>query len=83
MILVVDREKASGERLKSMLEFMDTPEVAIVSPEDWLDRIHETRVHALFLGPCLDDRDIGALFDAVAEYDPNLSIVMLNDGALS
>jgi len=83
MILVVDREKDRGERLKSMIEFMDTPEVAIVNPDDWLDHVHDTRVHAMFLGPCLDDRDIGALFDAVAEYDPNVSIVMLNDGALS
>lgn len=83
MILVVDRKEAVAARLKSMIEFMDTPEVVTAAPADWQSRIDGARLDAVFLGPDLGDSEISEVVDGVGRIDPNASIVIVDKAALA
>ena len=83
MILVVDTEAAVAERLKSMIEFMDTPAVVTAMPDDWRQQAEGERLDAVFLGPDLADREVAEVVDGVGEIDPNASIVIVDKRALA
>ena len=82
MILVVDSKAAVAERLKSMIEFMDTPAVVTAAPGDWREQAEGERLDAVFIGPDLGDTDIADVVNGVGEIDPNASIVIVDNSAL-
>ena len=83
MILVVDTKAAVAERLKSMIEFMDTPAVVTAGPGEWRACAEGERLDAVFLGPDLGDEQVQDVFDGVSEIDPNASIVIVDKAALA
>lgn len=83
MILVVDTKATVAERLKSMIEFMDTPAVVTAAPADWRERTAGERLDAVFLGPDLGENDVADVVDGVGEIDPNASIVIVDKAALA
>ncbi len=82
MILVVDSQEQVAARLKSMIEFMDTPEVVTAEPRDWKARIEGARLDAVFLGPDLADGEISEVVAGVGDIDPNASIVIVDKDSL-
>lgn len=81
-IMVVDSDASSAESLREVIEFMDSPLVTVAAPADWRERLGKRRLEALFVGPGLDDRQLTGLFNALAEMDPNVPVVMLNGGSV-
>ncbi|MEO1244420.1 MAG: hypothetical protein AAFX56_01955 [Pseudomonadota bacterium] len=82
MILVVDRESGAASRLKSMIEFFDSPRVVTAAPEDWrrrleIDQHGRQRLDAVFLGTKLKESEIDEVVGGVGRIDPNVSIVLL------
>ena len=81
VILVINRLRAEGERLKALIEFMDTPQVFTAAPDDWRRVLGELRLEAVFVGPGLSDDEVDALIVDIGDYDANVPIVMLNGAA--
>ena len=80
VILVVNQTKAEGEKLKELIEFMDTPNVRTAAPDEWRQVLDERRLEALFVGPDLSPEEVDALLVDVGALDPNVPIVMMDDG---
>jgi len=78
-ILVVNRVELAAENLKELIEFMDSPNVVTATPAEWQQRLGDSRLEAVFVGPDLSDRDIRALVKDIGALDPNVPIVMLTD----
>jgi hypothetical protein len=78
VVLVVDTVDVECERLRELIEFMDTPNVCTSSPANWRATLGERRLEALFLGPDLSDGEIDVLLADVGKLDPNVAIVMMN-----
>ena len=88
MILVVERELAAASRLKAMIEFFDSPRVVTAQPDNWrceIDRDFRSgrRLDAVFLGTDLEDAEINEVLEAVGQIDPNVSIVLMDEGGSS
>ena len=82
-ILVIDSETGAATKLKSMIEFMDSPRVVTASPSDWRMSLGEERLDAVFIGSHVGDSDIDAMLDELEHIDPNVSIVMIDAAASS
>ena len=80
-IVVVNRAQQEAENLKELIQFMDAPEVCTATPTDWRDQVGGRRLDAIFVGADLSDREVHALLDDVAESDPNVPIVVLDEGS--
>ncbi|MDX1515261.1 MAG: hypothetical protein R3288_00400 [Woeseiaceae bacterium] len=78
-ILVVDRDPTLAENLKGLIEFMDTPSVETAVPADWRERLGERRLEALFVGPDLADDDVEQLLGDLAQFDPNVPVVVIGN----
>ena len=76
-ILVVDPNTVVADKVKGLIEFMDTPRVITALPQDWKARLGEQRLEALFVGPDLSDEDVQALLSELASIDPNVPVVMM------
>ncbi|MDH3352475.1 MAG: hypothetical protein OEM60_05355 [Gammaproteobacteria bacterium] len=81
VILVVNRTKVEAENLKELIEFMDAPNVRTSEPGDWRRALGDSRLEALFVGPDLSSDEVNVLLADIGEFDPNVPIVMMNDGA--
>ncbi len=81
MILVVSRTESAGRELKELIEFMDTPRVGIAAPGEWRDKLGNCKLEALFVGSDLSDEEIDELLGDIGQLDPNVPIVMMNDGS--
>lgn len=77
MILVISDDRRAAGRLKSMIEFMDSPHVVTAGPADWKATIADQRLDAVFIGGTIDDHEVSTLFDELEHIDPNVSIVMV------
>ena len=80
IILVVNRLQAEAEKLKELIEFMDTPHVFACSPEEWRQVLGEQRLEAVFVGPDLSAEEVDALIVDIGDFDANVPIVMLQTG---
>jgi hypothetical protein len=80
VILVVNRTGVEAENLKELIEFMDTPNVRTAGPGGWRRALGDRRLEALFVGPDLSADEINALLADIGDFDPNVLIVMMNDG---
>ncbi len=80
MILVVNAGQEQAANLKSLIEFMDSPEVLTANPGDWRERVGNQSIDALFVGADLEPSDIDELLSDIGAIDPNIPIVMLKSG---
>ena len=78
--MVIDGTEHRGPQLKELIEFMDEPEVCVAAPDNWLSRVGNHRLAAVFLGNDLPEEDVNRLIQDVGELDPNVPIVLV-DGA--
>ena len=79
MILVVDDRAERADRLKAMIEFMDAPNVVAANTDSWQACAEGERLDAVFLGGGLDDPAVAGVLDAIADLDPNVSVVLLDE----
>jgi len=77
-ILVIDRDRASADKVKELIEFMDAPSVVAVQPAEWRDELGERRIEALFIGPDLSDGQVSGLLEELAALDPNVPVVVVD-----
>jgi len=80
VILVVNNGDSAALNLKDLIEFMDTPHVQIAAPEEWQSKLGERRLQALFVGPDMSDEELDKLLSDIGKLDPNVPIVMMNQG---
>lgn len=80
-IVVVNRAPKEAENLKELIQFMDAPEVCTATPADWRETVGDRRLDAIFVGADLSEVEVHSLLDDVAESDPNVPIVVLNETA--
>ncbi|NOX67765.1 MAG: hypothetical protein GXP15_01125 [Gammaproteobacteria bacterium] len=78
LIMVIEGREARGQNLKELIEFMDAPRVRIAAPDNWLKRLGDCRLAAIFLGDDLEPDVIDGLITDVGEIDPNTPIVMVS-----
>lgn len=79
LIMIVDDAPDRAQNLKSVIEFMDVPQVRISAPEDWRSRVGDRRLAAVFLSGDLDHDRLHRVIAEVGEHDPNVPIVIVND----
>lgn len=80
VILLVNQTRTEGEKLKELIEFMDTPNVHTATPDEWRQVLDERRLEALFVGPDLSPGEVKTLLADIGELDPNVPIVMMDGG---
>lgn len=80
MILVVNSGAEQAQNLKSLIEFMDTPEVMTAQPGEWRERVGDRTIDALFVGADLAPSVVDELLSDIGAIDPNIPIVMLTPG---
>ncbi len=78
-IVVVNRAQKEAENLKELIQFMDAPEVCTATPTDWRETVGDRRLDAIFVGADLSDSEVHELLGDVADSDPNVPIVVLNE----
>ena len=76
-ILVVDRDTATADNVRELIEFMDMPCVITAIPADWQERLGERRLEAMFVGPALTDAQVHGLMAELEAVDPNVPVVMM------
>ena len=84
LIIVCAGTEETARDIKDLLEFMDADPVEIADVGAWRDRVGERRLAAVFAGPDLDQDAREQLLREVAEYDPSVSVVVVDpadDGA--
>ena len=77
VIVVIDQDMAAAENVRQLIEFMDTPSAIGAQFLNWREQLAERRLEALFMGPDLTDKQISTVLSEVAEIDPNIPVVML------
>ena len=82
-IVVVNRAVDDAQNLKELIQFMDAPEVCTTTPSDWRETVGERRLDAIFVGADLSDDEVRDLMGDVADTDPNVPIVLLNESVSS
>lgn len=82
-ILVVNQVRFEGDNLKELIEFMDTPNVCTATPDDWREALGERMLEAVFVGPDLADDQLDGLLTEIRDYDPNVSIVIMQAGEVA
>lgn len=80
-IVVVNRAQKEAENLKELIQFMDAPEVCTATPADWREAVGDRRLDAIFIGADLSDGEVRELLGDMADSDPNVPIVVLNEAA--
>ncbi|MEO1201527.1 MAG: hypothetical protein AAFX10_02390 [Pseudomonadota bacterium] len=75
-ILIVDDDAATADNLRELLEFMDHPSVITAEPGDWVERLGDRRLEALFVGPDLSENQLSCLLKDLKEIDATVPIVM-------
>ena len=78
-ILVIDRNTGAADRLREIIEFMDTPSVLVAAPDNWTQRLGERRLEALFVGADLSDGQLAGLMTELENLDPNVPVVILSE----
>lgn len=78
-ILIVDSDPVLANRVKELIEFMDSPSVVTAEPGEWRQRLGARRLEALFVGPDLDSDDVSILLTDLQSVDPNVPVIMLGD----
>lgn len=77
LIMVIHHCEARGEALKEQIEFMDAPRVAVATPSDWLERLGDSRLAAVFISDDLAVEERDHLIGNIGDIDPNTPIVMV------
>ncbi len=80
-ILVIDHDLTVSRHVKELLEFMDSPCVVTAIPEDWLVRLGQRRLEAMFFGHELEDDTVEVLLTELETLDPNVPVVMMQESA--
>ena len=80
MILVVNSGAEQAQNLKSLIEFMDAPDVMTAEPGEWRERVGDRTIDALFVGADLSPSVVDQLLSDIGSIDPNIPIVMLTPG---
>ena len=80
-IIVVDRDAGLAERVKGLVEFMDSHCVLTARPDDWQSRLGPRRLEAMFVGPGLSDEVVGGLLADLERFDPGVAVVMIQGRA--
>ncbi len=78
-ILILGDDPQVALHLKELVEFMDVPHVITAMPGDWKARLGDGRLEALFVNPELPDETVCSVLDELSEFDPNVSVVMLEE----
>ena len=78
--MVINRAASAAENLKELIEFMDAPLVCTAAPHEWRQRLGDHRLEALFVGPDLSDADVNEIMSGLAQFDPNVPIIMMHAG---
>ena len=80
MILVINHTASAGTNLKELIEFMDMPRVCTAVPAEWRKKLGNHKLEALFVGPDLSDQEIESLLGEISKTDPDVPIVIMQDG---
>lgn len=80
LIVIIDDVPERAQKLKSLIEFMDVPQVQVAEPANWLSRIGDRRLAAVFLSAALGHATLTGVIEDVGEHDPNVPIVMVGSG---
>lgn len=80
LIMVIDDVLERADNLKSLIEFLDVPEVRVATPEGWSMDIGERRLAAVFLSRELPQDDLRRVIEDVGNHDPNVPIVLVDPG---
>ncbi len=79
LIMIVDEVPDRAQKLKSLIEFLDVPQVQIAPPNDWLARLGDRRLAAIFVSNDLDQQVVHEVIRDLGEHDPNVPIVMVDN----
>jgi len=77
-IMVVNHTPQIADNLKTLIEFMDAPQVRTARPETWQAELGDSRLEAMFVGADLSTDEVDDVVSAVGRLDPNVPIVMLD-----
>lgn len=79
-ILIIDIDSERAGALKGMIEFLDTPNVKVAVPADWLTEAARQPLHAIFIGNGLSVKDADALCEDIEMRYPGVPVVVIEQG---
>lgn len=79
LFMIVDEVPDRAQKLKSLIEFLDVPQVQIASPDSWRARLGDRRLAAIFVSNDLGEAVVHEVIRDVGEHDPNVPIVMVDN----
>lgn len=77
-VLVIDADRSSAETLREMIEFLDTPHVAVADQQSWQSAVDDS-LEVVFLGRGLDRAEVAAIELALRSERPLLPIVTVSE----
>lgn len=80
LFIIIDEQPERAEKLKSVIEFMDVPQVRIEKPASWRSGIENRRLAAVFVSDDLGREVVRGVIEEVGEHDPNVPIVVVENG---
>ncbi len=79
LFMIVDEVPDRALKLKSLIEFLDVPQVQIAAPDSWRARLGDRRLAAMFVSSDLGEEVVHGVIRDVGEHDPNVPIVMVDN----
>ena len=79
-VLVVEADALRRDLLKTLLECIDHTPVLVADPKKWRDALDKPdSAHVALLGQCGSDGTLLDIYRAIAEWAPNLPILLLKE----
>jgi hypothetical protein len=79
LFMIIDEHAERAEQLKSVIEFMDVPQVRIAEPASWRAELGDRRLAAVFVSNDLEHEVVRGVIEGVGEHDPNVPIVVVEN----
>ena len=77
--MIVGKSDGIAEQLKELLEFMEAFNAETATIDNWRSRIGDRELLGVFLGSDLTSTESERLVRQLGKYDPNVSIVVVED----
>ncbi|MEO0576187.1 MAG: hypothetical protein AAF004_12050 [Pseudomonadota bacterium] len=78
-VLVIDSEADRATTLKNMIEFLDTPAVAVAGVDEWQSIAEQICVSAVFLGSGLNADTAGVISRQLQQQLPDIPVVVVDE----
>lgn len=82
-VVVIDKRPDQASTLKTMIEFLDTPEVTVADTSSWANVVSSRKIKAVFLGPGLSQAETSNIRATLHQQCREVPVVVVGEDDVS